>query len=312
MKGISVITLAHPRFERARLRPSRRRVLAAPGDGTDANQHTFPDPLGFARPFAPSSPRPNTRLRAGRIGGFTPAFPATSPTHDRRSCGPSPRGYGLQPASLSPDDWQASRSGRSHTARIFRHPGLHKHMDTRALAPSASRSSGFHASRQGRQPSPPTSQTGHTRGRASGQIRFALAGSTRTAYQEQTPVFRLAFNGSGAFQHPAQPDLSDQARISDVKQDSDFRTEIASRKKPCFSAVPPCVRRTPGDFATSHRFHLRQPNTYPLKIMAYPKKLQPRSSTDSPPGRCRSVGKSCSIRGSGLVRLVHLGPPEHL
>ena len=44
-------------------------------------------------------------------------------------------------------------------------------------------------------------------------------------------------------------------------QDSDFRTEIASRKKPCFSAVPLCVRRTTGDFATSHRFHLRQSNT---------------------------------------------------
>ena len=261
MKGISQITLAHPRLERARLRPSRRRVLAARGDRTDANQLTFPDPLGFARPFASSSPRPNTRLRAGRIGGFTRAFPATSPTHDRRSCGPSPRGYGLQPASLLPDDSQASRSGRSHTARTFRHPKLaQRHGYPRACL-FRSRSSGFHASRQGRQPSPPTSQTGHICGRASGQVRFALAGSTRTAYQEQTPVFRLAFNSSGAFQHPAQPNLSDQARISDVKQDSDFRTEIASRKKTSFSAVPLCVRRTPGDFATSHRFHLRQPKT---------------------------------------------------
>jgi hypothetical protein len=261
MKGIFVITLAHPRLERARSRPSRRRVLAAPGDGTDANQLTFPDPLGFARPFASSSSRPNTRPPAGRIGGFTRAFPATSPTHDRRSCGPSQRGYGLQPASLSPDDWQASRSGRSHTARTFRHPKLVQRHGYPRAGPFRSRSSGFHESRQGRQPSPPTSQTGQTRGRASGQIRFALAGSTRTAYQEQTPVFRLAFNASGAFQHPAQPDLSDQARISDVKQDSDFRTEIASSKKPCLPAAPPCVRRTPGDFATSHRFHLGQPKT---------------------------------------------------
>ena len=70
MKGISLITLAHPRFYRARLHPSRRRVLAAPGFGTAANQRNFPDPLGFARPFAPSSPRPDTPLRAARIGGF--------------------------------------------------------------------------------------------------------------------------------------------------------------------------------------------------------------------------------------------------
>ena len=79
MKGISPNTLAHPRLDRARLHPSRRRVLAAPGFGTAANQRNFPDPLGFARPFAPSSPRPDTRLRAERIGGFIRAFPATSP-----------------------------------------------------------------------------------------------------------------------------------------------------------------------------------------------------------------------------------------
>ena len=142
MKGIFLNTLAHPRLDFARLHPSRRRVLAAPGDGTNANQLTFPDPLGFARPFAPSSPRPIARLRAGRIGGWT--FGTVRQTH--------------------------------RTTRTF-------------------------------------------------------------------------------------PDLTDQARISDVIQDSDFRTEIASRKKASFSAVSPCVRRTTRDFATSHRSHLRQPNT---------------------------------------------------
>jgi hypothetical protein len=54
----------------------------------------------------------------------------------------------------------------------------------------------------------------------------------------------------------AFPDVTDQARISDVIQDSDFRTEITLRKKPRFSAVPPRVRRTTGDFATSHHFHI--------------------------------------------------------
>jgi hypothetical protein len=260
MKGISLNTLAHPRPDRARLHPSRRRVLAAPVFGTAANQRNFPDPLGFARPFAPSSPRPDTRLRAVRIGGFIRAFPATSPTHERRSCGPSPRRYGLHPASPSPGDRQANRSGRSHTARTFRHRGLAQKDGCPPACPFPSRSSGFHASRPGHQPSPPTSQTDHIRGRAHGQIRFALAGSTRTAYQGETPVLTVAFIVVEAFQHPAHPNLSDQARISNVKQDSDFRTEIASRKKPCFSAVPPCVRRTPGDFATPHRFHLRHSN----------------------------------------------------
>jgi antirestriction protein ArdC len=72
-------TLAHPRLDRARSHPSRRRVLAAPGFGTVANQRNFPDSLGFAHPFAPSSPRPDTRLRAQRIGGFT--LPAASRSH---------------------------------------------------------------------------------------------------------------------------------------------------------------------------------------------------------------------------------------
>ena len=141
MKGIFLNTLAHPRLDCARLHPSRWRVLAAPVR-TDANQLTFPDRLGFARPFAQSSPRPIARLRAGRIGGWT--FGTVRQTH--------------------------------RTTRTF-------------------------------------------------------------------------------------PDLTDQARISNVIQDSDFRTEIASLKKPCFPAVPPCVRRTTGDFPISHRFHLRQLKT---------------------------------------------------
>jgi hypothetical protein len=41
----------------------QRRVLAAPGFGAVANQRSSPDSLGFARPFAPSSPRPDPRLR---------------------------------------------------------------------------------------------------------------------------------------------------------------------------------------------------------------------------------------------------------
>jgi hypothetical protein len=159
MKGIPLNTLAHPRLHRAPLHPSRRRVLAAPVFGAAANRSTSSDPLDFARPFASSSPRPDTRLRAVRIGGFIRAFPATSPTHERRSCGPSPRGYSLHPATPSLGDGQPNRSGRSHTARTFRHSRLAQTDGCPPACPFRSRSSGFHASRPGRQPSPPTSQT---------------------------------------------------------------------------------------------------------------------------------------------------------
>jgi hypothetical protein len=142
MKGIFLKTLAHPRLDCARLHPSRRRVLAAPADLTDANQLTFPDPLGFARPFALSSPRPIARLRAERIGGWT-----------------------------------------------------------------------FGTVRQTRR-------------------------TTRTF-----------------------PNLTDQARISDVIQDSDFRTEIVSRKKRSFLRRPFVRQAHDGEFATSHHFHLRTANT---------------------------------------------------
>lgn len=36
-----------------------------------SNQRNLSDPLGFARPFVPSSPSPKPRLRAQRIGGVT-------------------------------------------------------------------------------------------------------------------------------------------------------------------------------------------------------------------------------------------------
>jgi hypothetical protein len=76
MNGFTRHTTAHLRFDRAHLHPSLkqggRRVLAAPAFGKAANQRTSSDPLGFARPFIPSSPRrPDTRLPAERIGGWT-------------------------------------------------------------------------------------------------------------------------------------------------------------------------------------------------------------------------------------------------
>jgi hypothetical protein len=76
MNKVTPQSLAHLLLDRAHLYPSLkqggRRVLAAPAFGKAANQRTSSDPLGFARPFIPSSPRrPDTRLRTERVGGWT-------------------------------------------------------------------------------------------------------------------------------------------------------------------------------------------------------------------------------------------------
>lgn len=253
----SLNTLAHPRLDRARLNPSRRRVLAAPGFGTDANQRNFPDPLGFARPFAPSTPRPDTRLRAQRIGGFTlPAAPGSHPLSAPDHCD-------RLPLSVEPD-----RPASALWLANGRHVQAGNGQRTNAFFPESGQTRGFRC-RFGtsfshstpRQRSPRIRRWAFPWRNHPAEIRFALIGSTRTAYQGETPVLTVAFIMAEAYQYPTHPDLSDQARISDVIQDSDFRTEIALRKKPSFSAVPPCVRRTPGDFANLHRFHLRQANT---------------------------------------------------
>ena len=67
--------MAHPRFDRAYLHPSfgggRRRVLAAPAFKKAAKERISPDPLGFARPFIPSSlRRPDARLQPERFGDW--------------------------------------------------------------------------------------------------------------------------------------------------------------------------------------------------------------------------------------------------
>jgi hypothetical protein len=76
MNKLTPQSLAHLLLDRGHLYPSLkqggRRVLAAPAFGKAANQRTSSDLLGFARPFIPSSPRrPDTRLPAERIGGWT-------------------------------------------------------------------------------------------------------------------------------------------------------------------------------------------------------------------------------------------------
>ena len=201
MKAISPNTLAHPRLDRARLHPSRRRVLAAPGFGTVANQRNFPDSLGFARPFAPSSPRPDTQLRAQRIGGFTlPAAPGSHPLSAPDHCDRLPLSGELDrpPSAL----WLANG----------RHVRAGNGQRTNAFFPESGQTRGF--------PYRFWTSFSHSRPRPRlpricrwafpwrshrAEIRFALAGSTRTAYQGETPVLTVAFIMAEAFQHPLTP-----------------------------------------------------------------------------------------------------------
>ena len=69
------------RSGRQRLRP-----LAPPLFAGSVHQLKSANPLGFARPFLPSSPSPKPRLRAEEIGGGNPLDPfAEVPEHPARS-----------------------------------------------------------------------------------------------------------------------------------------------------------------------------------------------------------------------------------
>ena len=142
MKGIFLNTLAHPRLDCARLHPSRRRVLAAPGDGTDANQLTFPDPLGFATPFAPSSPCPNTRLWAAQIGGsILPPLWGSRPSPALGHCDrlPLTGEPGRPPSALWPANGRHARAGSGQRTNVLPCPNPAKHMDSGARSRRAFR-----------------------------------------------------------------------------------------------------------------------------------------------------------------------------
>jgi hypothetical protein len=227
VNGFFLNTTAHPRLYRARLHPSRRQVLAATTFGTDANQRNFSDKRGFARPFAPSSPSRGTLLPAERIGGFVP------PPQWGSRPSPAPVHFGRLPLSGEPDrlppalllaNGRYVRAGNGQRTNAFFSESGQPHGFPCRFGTSFSHSTP-------RQRSPRMRQWASPWRSHPAEIRFALVGSRRTAYQGQTPILTLAFIVAEAFRHPAHPDLSDQARISDVIQDSDFRTEIASPKK---------------------------------------------------------------------------------
>jgi len=221
----------------------------------------FADLLSFAHPFFPSSPGVVAQFRTERMSGLTPAFPAISPSNDRLSCEPFPPGGNLQPANPLPGGKPTSRCARLHPTKTsrLRQPG--QTGGCRSACPCLPPSFGLHASKPERQPSPPTARIDRFLARDSGPIHSLSAVSRRQASQKKIPILTVALNRAEASWHPAILDLINQVRISDVMQDSDFRTKIALRKKPHFSAVLPCVRRTPGDFTTPQHFLIRSSNT---------------------------------------------------
>jgi hypothetical protein len=249
-------TLAHPRLDRARLQPSRRQDLAAPVVGAAANQHTSSDPLDFARPFAPSSPRPDTRLREQRIGGFTlPSAPESHPLSAPDHCDrlPLPGELDRPPAALWLANGRHVRAGNGQRTNAF----LPESGQT-CVFPCLFGTSFSHSRPRPR--SPRIRRWAFPWRSHRTEIRFALAGSTRTAYQGETPVSTVAFIMGEAFQHPAHLDLSDQARISDVIQDSDFRTKSPRGKNRIF--LHPSVRQAhDGRLRNSTPVSPRQPNT---------------------------------------------------
>lgn len=235
------------------------RPLVPPAFAKTANQRSFTDLSGFARRFVASSPSPKPRLRAQRNGEVISALPAISPWHDRSCREPFPPGRNHRHSIPEPEHTPPTPGRRIHTASISRH-----HLPTGRtdesptglpfLAPSFE----FHASKPPRQRPLSTSRNAHRPGRHLGRILLPLAGSKILAYQAQTGVGGEMFNRPGTFCHPASPCLADQARCSEVMQESDFRRKITLRKKAAFSSCPPRVRRGSGILQNAIRLSFRE------------------------------------------------------
>jgi len=195
------------------------------------------------------------------MSGFTSAFPAISPSNDWLSCEPFLPECDLQPANPLPGGEPANRCGRLHTTKTSHLPQPGQTGGCRTTCPYLPPSFGLHASKPERQPSPPTPRIDRSVDRNSGPIRSLLAVSRREAVQKKIPILTVAFNRAKASWYSVSLVLINQVRISDVMQDSDFRTKIALRKNHIFFAVLPCVRRTSGDFIAPQHFLIRSSNT---------------------------------------------------
>lgn len=216
--------MAHPRVGSARW----PEPLTAPGAAqacptclpSPANQLTFQDDPRHARPFDPSS-----RLRAAgdRIGGFTSAFPAILPSHDRPCHAPFPPGHDLQPSIPSPAHTFPIPERRTRRARICaRHPLTGQRGEFPPRLPFHPLSPVCRASKQPHPPRLAMPQSDRNLDRHPGQIPTLSAFSTRSAPQRKTPAQPCVFNLSHAPGHPESSDLSGHSPRPNVMEQSDF------------------------------------------------------------------------------------------
>lgn len=194
-----------------------------------SNQRSFLDALGDARPFSPSSRLPSVGLRAERIGGVNPAFPASSRTDSRIWSALFPRESGHQDSIPSRDDAAASRCDRSQTARTFRHWSPRQIDECPSVCLCQSALCDSHASGRPHQLGFPKSLESRIPDRAPGRIRSLLAASKSSPSKSETSIPTVAFNLVNAPFHPVSHHGNRSIPFPQVKPDSDSPWESRRR-----------------------------------------------------------------------------------
>ncbi len=233
------------------------RVLGPSAIADAAMQRSYPESSGPIRPFIPSSLFPHPLLRAQRIGGFMFASPALRPPCDHSFRAPWSLGCNHPHSILELVHKPPTSGKRRRIASISARPTSRKD-GCPTFLPFLELSYGFHVSKRPHLHGLPRFQTGHRPGMIHGPSPLPSIDSKRLAYRTQTTHFRPTFNRLWTGFHQVEAYLTDQARSSEVMQDSDFRRKITVRKKAAFSSCPPRVRRGPGFVSFAIRLSLRE------------------------------------------------------
>lgn len=232
------------------------RVLGPSAIADAAIQPSFPESSGPIRPFVPSSLLPHTLLWPQRIGGFilSPSR-GSHPLPTRDHCDQLPRSGepDLPPSTPSPANktTHAANNTRRTSASRLCLALVRTHGDLSRFGRSFSHSTPH-------QQSPRIDQEVYPSRIHRAETLLPETDSTRLAYQGATALLRPAFNRQATVFHPADAHPADQARCSEVIQDSDFRRKITIRKKVPFSSCPPRVRRGSGFDSSAIRLSLRE------------------------------------------------------
>ncbi len=231
------------------------RVLDPSAIADAAMQRSYPESSGPIRPFIPSSLIPHPLLRAQRIGGFS--FSPSGELHllpTPAHCDRLLRQGELDLLSLTP--WPANRTTpaagntqRTSACRWNLVPGrTHEY---------PSRFGRRFSHSIPRQRPPRIYQEGYPWRNHRAETLVPETDSMSPAHRSETAIPRVPFNRHETAFHQAKAHSSDQARCSDVIQDSDFRRKITVRKKDAFSSCPTRVRRGPGFVSSAIRLSLR-------------------------------------------------------